>query len=247
MSLRAIAKQEGIEPTTLCKYYKKTGNIDEAVKQSKAGQMQKIEYKGEKMSLNAIAIQEGIVNTLLRKYYNQTGGDIDEAVKQSKAGARGPIEKIEYKGEQLALEAIARQEGIGPNTLRSYYNKTGNIYEAVKQSKTVARGPKDQIEKIEYKGKQMSLRAIAKQEGIAPTTLCKYYKKTGNIDEAVHKLKMRKGDMDERNESTELEETEQEQQQLIAKRDAAKQLYEGAKTVLENNQKGNEDNSGEGK
>ena len=246
MSLRAIAKQEGIEPTTLCKYYKKTGNIDEAVKQSKAGQMQKIEYKGEKMSLNAIAIQEGIGNTLLRKYYKETE-DIDEAVKQSKVVARGTIEKIEYKGEQLALEAIARQEGIGSNLLRKYYKKTGNIDEAVKQSKAVASGPKGPIEKIEYKGKQMSLNAIAKEEGIAPTTLCKYYKKTGNIDEAVHKLKMRKGDMDERNESTELEETEQEQQQLIAKRDAAKQLYEGAKTALENNQKSNEDNSGEGK
>ena len=93
----------------------------------------------------------------------------------------------------------------------------------------------------------MSLYAIAKQEGIGNNLLRKYYKQTGNIYEAVHKLKMRKGDMDERNESTELEETEQEQQQLIAKRDAAKQLYEGAKTVLENNQKGNEDNSGEGK
>lgn len=206
----------------------------------------KIEYKGEQLALKTIARQERIEPKTLRKYYKQTG-DIYEAVEQSKAAARGQIQKIEYKGEQLALETIARQEEIESTTLRKYYNKTGNIHEAVKQSKTVARGPKDQIEKIEYKGKQMSLRAIAKQEGIAPTTLCKYYKKTGNIDEAVHKLKMRKGDMDERNESTELEETEQEQQQLIAKRDAAKQLYEGAKTVLENNQKGNEDNSGEGK
>ena len=126
--------------------------------------------------------------------------------------------------------------------------------EAVEQSKAVAIGPRGSIEKIEYKGKQMSLMAIARQEEINYTTLGRYYNQTGNINEAVHKLKMRKGDMDERNESISLEEgtenlqeKEQEQQQLIAKRDAAKKLYEGAKTVLENKQKGNEDNSGEGK
>ena len=240
MLLYAIARQEGIKPDTLTKYYNQTGNIYEAVEQSKAGKREKIEYKGEQLSLGTIARQEGIEPKALNRHYNQTG-DIYEAVEQSKAGKR---EKIEYKGEQLSLEAIARQEGITPNALSKRYKQTGNIYEAIKQSKTATKGP---IEKIEYKGEELSLYAIAKQEGIGNNLLRKYYKQTGNIYEAVHKLKMRKGDMDERNESTELEETEQEQQQLIAKRDAAKQLYEGAKTVLENNQKGNEDNSGEGK
>ena len=203
----------------------------------------KIEYKGEQLALKAIAKKERISYVTLFKYYNQTG-NIKEAVEQSKAGQ---TQKIEYKGEQLALGTIARNEEINPITLRKYYNQTGNIKEAVEQSKAVARGPRGSIEKIEYNRKQMSLRAIAIQERINLTTLRKYYNQTRDIYEAVHKLKMRKGDMDERNESTELEETEQEQQQLIAKRDAAKQLYEGAKTVLENNQKGNEDNSGEGK
>ena len=240
MLLYAIARQEGIKPDTLTKYYNQTGNIYEAVEQSKAGKREKIEYKGEQLSLGTIARQEGIEPKALNRHYNQTG-DIYEAVEQSKACKR---EKIEYKGEQLSLEAIARQEGITPNALSKRYKQTGNIYEAIKQSKTATKGP---IEKIEYKGEELSLYAIAKQEGIGNNLLRKYYKQTGNIYEAVHKLKMRKGDMDERNESTELEETEQEQQQLIAKRDAAKQLYEGAKAVLENNQKGNEDNSGEGK
>ena len=240
MLLYAIARQEEIKPDTLTKYYNQTGNIYEAVEQSKAGKREKIEYKGEQLSLGTIARQEGIEPKALNRHYNQTG-DIYEAVEQSKACKR---EKIEYKGEQLSLEAIARQEGITPNALSKRYKQTGNIYEAIKQSKTATKGP---IEKIEYKGEELSLYAIAKQEGIGNNLLRKYYKQTGNIYEAVHKLKMRKGDMDERNESTELEETEQEQQQLIAKRDAAKQLYEGAKAVLENNQKGNEDNSGEGK
>ena len=240
MLLYAIARQEGIKPDTLTKYYNQTGNIYEAVEQSKAGKREKIEYKGEQLSLGTIARQEGIEPKALNRHYNQTG-DIYEAVEQSKACKR---EKIEYKGEQLSLEAIARQEGITPNALSKRYKQTGNIYEAIKQSKTATKGP---IEKIEYKGEELSLYAIAKQEGIGNNLLRKYYKQTGNIYEAVHKLKMRKGDMDERNESTELEETEQEQQQLIAKRDAAKQLYEGAKAVLENNQKGNENNSGEGK
>ena len=243
LTLRAVARQEGIDQTTLRKYYNQKGNIYKAVEQSKAvtiGKREKIEYKGKQMLLYAIARQEGIKPDTLTKYYNQTG-NIYEAVEQSKAGKR---EKIEYKGEQLSLEAIARQEGITPNALSKRYKQTGNIYEAIKQSKTATKGP---IEKIEYKGEELSLYAIAKQEGIGNNLLRKYYKQTGNIYEAVHKLKMRKGDMDERNESTELEETEQEQQQLIAKRDAAKQLYEGAKTVLENKQKSNEDNSGEGK
>ena len=250
MSLRAIARQEEIERSILSKYYNQTGNIYKAVEQSKAGQREKIEYNRKQMSLRAIAIQERINLTTLRKYYNQTR-DIYEAVEQSKAGQR---EKIEYNGEQLALETIARNEGINPTTLRKYYNQTGNMKEAVEQSKAVAIGPRGSIEKIEYKGKQMSLMAIARQEEINYTTLGRYYNQTGNINEAVHKLKMRKGDMDERNESISLEEgtenlqeKEQEQQQLIAKRDAAKKLYEGAKTVLENKQKGNEDNSGEGK
>ena len=243
LTLRAVARQEGIDQTTLRKYYNQKGNIYKAVEQSKAvtiGKREKIEYKGKQMLLYAIARQEGIQPHALKTHYNQTGY-IYEAVEQSKACKR---EKIEYKGEQLSLEAIARQEGITPNALSKRYKQTGNIYEAIKQSKTATKGP---IEKIEYKGEELSLYAIAKQEGIGNNLLRKYYKQTGNIYEAVHKLKMRKGDMDERNESTELEETEQEQQQLIAKRDAAKQLYEGAKAVLENNQKGNEDNSGEGK
>ena len=248
MSLNAIAKKEGIDPSTLIKYYNQTGNINEAVEQSKTvarGSIKKIEYNGEQLSLKAIARQEKISYGTLIRYYNQTG-NIYEAVEQSKAvaiGPKGSIEKIEYKGKQMSLRAIAIQEGIGKDPLRRYYNQTGNINEAIEQSKAVASGPR---EKIEYNGEQMSLRAIAKKEGIEPSTLSKYYKKTKNIYEAVHKLKMRKGD-NERNESTALEETEQEQQQLIAKRDAAKQLYEGAKTVLENKQKSNEDNSGEGK
>ena len=249
LSLTKIAIQEGISLATLRKYYNQTGDITEAVEQSKTatrGSIEKIEYKGNKLSLYAIARNEGIGDNLLRKYYNQTG-NITEAVEQSKAVTKSSIGKIDYNGEQLALSTIARKEGIDPTILKKYYNKTGNIYEAVKQSKAGKR------EKIEYKGNKLTLKTIAIQEGISPTTLRRYYNKTGNINEAVHKLKMRKGDIDERNESTALEETEQlyekeqEQQQLIAKRDAAKQLYEGAKTVLENKQKSNEDNSGEGK
>ena len=98
--------------------------------------------------------------------------------------------KIEYNGEMLAMRTIAQRVGTTGDTLKRYYEQTGDIYEAIKQYYQ----KKDEYEsgRIEYKGELKFLRTIAKDEGVAETTLRRYYKKYGNIDKAVYMAKIQR-------------------------------------------------------
>ena len=75
----------------------------------------------------------------------------------------------------LAMRTIAQRVGTTGDTLKRYYEQTGDIYEAIKQYYQ----KKDEYEsgRIEYKGELKFLRTIAKDEGVAETTLRRYYKK----------------------------------------------------------------------
>ena len=92
------------------------------------------------------------------------------------------MQLIEYKGKMLAIGAISKKENLHPITLKKYYIKTGNIYEAVRIAKESSRG---EIELIEYYDELLPLGTIAKKENVYAITLKKYYVETGDIYKAV--------------------------------------------------------------
>ena len=194
LAIYAIARIEGIERVTLRKYYDMYGDIYLAVNKCKEIREKleatKIEYNGEMLAIYAIARREGIGASSLRKYYGMYG-DIYLAVNKCKE-IRKKLEatKIEYNGEMLAMGDIAQRVGTTGDTLKKYYEQTGDIYEAIKQYYQ----KKDEYEsgRIEYKGELKFLRTIAKDEGVAETTLRRYYKKYGSIDKAVYMAKIQR-------------------------------------------------------
>ena len=139
---------------------------------------EKIEFYGEQLSILAISKKIGITRDTLNKYYEQTG-NIYEAEKI----CRKILEKkqdalVDYNGEKLAIQTIAKRVGIkDAKTLKKYYEQTGDIYQAIKKCNE---------SKIYYNGEQMTLDAIAKKEGIKRDTLKTHYDKTQDIYAAVN-------------------------------------------------------------
>ncbi|MBQ2835934.1 MAG: hypothetical protein IJE68_03785 [Clostridia bacterium] len=160
--------------------------------------IEKIEYNGEQLPLATIAKKEGLIDITLARYYKRTG-DIYIAVKMCRQNSRGKVEKIEYKGELLAISVIAQKENIGIETLTNSYKKIGNIYEAVKSCKERAESRKERTKqkegkKIEYKNQRLELREIAKIEGLDAGNLRRCFDSTKHIYKAIFmaKHKMRK-------------------------------------------------------
>ena len=137
----------------------------------------KIEFYGEYLSLLAISKKIGISRDTLNKHYEQTG-DIYEAERICKnIIAEREASLIEYNGERLAIQTIAKKVGVkDPKTLKKYYEQTGDIYEAIR---------KYDESKIEYNSEKMTLDAIAKKAGVKRDTLETHYNESGNIYEAV--------------------------------------------------------------
>lgn len=142
------------------------------------------------MTLDAIAKKEGLKRDTLERYYNNTG-NIYEAVKvclENKKNAEDA--KVIYKGEKRTITAIARELGISKETLKKYYEKTGDIEQAIQLYNKNKQEAEDS--KIEYKGEHKSLKAIARDEDVAETTLTRYLQKYGNIDKAVFMAKIQR-------------------------------------------------------
>lgn len=91
-------------------------------------------------------------------------------------------EKIEYRGEMLTVTEIAKAEGVFGSSLRSTYLKIGDIYEAVRLTKSRKTGTR---ERIEYHGEMHTLNSIAKIEGIRWQSLKVNYEKYGDIEKAI--------------------------------------------------------------
>ena len=189
LSLGQIAKLENLTALSLKNYYLQTGDIYEAIKLAKEGQEAKkngiiiLDYYGEMLPLTQIAIKEGLTPRSLKKYFEEAD-DIYEAVKLTREAQENRKEQfvyVEYNGENLSITAIAQNENITPHTLREYYEKTGNIYEAVE----LVKGIKEKYVFVQYGDQQMSLPEIAKKEEIDLTKLRKTYKSTNDIYEAV--------------------------------------------------------------
>ena len=120
-----------------------------------------IEYFGRFLVLTEIAREERLEVQTLRRYYKQTGKNIYRAVKLCKENSRGPIQKVEYNGEELAVSAIAKMEGLIPAVLIDCYRNqvVKDIYEAVRICKMKQR----QIEE-KRKEKRKEKREESEQE-----------------------------------------------------------------------------------
>lgn len=136
-----------------------------------------IEFYGEKLSILAISKKIGITRDTLNKYYEQTGNIYEAEKICRKILEEKQASLMEYEGERLAIQTIAKRAGIkDAKTLKKYYEQTGDIYEAIKKCNK---------SKIDYNGEKMTLDAISKCEGIKRDTLETHYKRTGDIYEAV--------------------------------------------------------------
>lgn len=188
LAIQTIAKKVGIKDAkTLGKYYEQTGDIYIAIEKCNES---KIEYHGEKLTLFAIAKREGLKRDTLERYYNNTG-NIYDAVKvclEKKKNAQDA--KVTYKGEERTITSIARELGISKGTLKKYYERTGDIKQAIELYNKNKQETEES--KIEYKGENKSLKAIAREEDVAETTLTRYLQKYGNIDKAVFMAKIQR-------------------------------------------------------
>ena len=82
----------------------------------------------------------------------------------------------------MSMSAIALETGLERHALTRYFEQTGDIYKSIELAK-IAKDKQHGI--IEYKGKVMSITAIADLEGIKRDTLKEYYELYGNIEKAV--------------------------------------------------------------
>lgn len=182
LSQAEIAKKEKINRSTLADWYKKTGNMADAVTGAKKSLAQRnIEYNGEILSLKAIARKEEIKFESLKKNWEETE-DIYKSVKITKEAQLKRNGSIEYYGKMLTIHAIAQLEEIERHALTRYYEDTNDIYESVKLAK---QAKEKHNGTIEYKGKIMTITGIANLEGIKRETLKEYYDIYNNIEKAV--------------------------------------------------------------
>ena len=94
-------------------------------------------------------------------------------------------ELYEYNGQMLTQFEIARLTGINRSTLADWYNRTGNMNEAVRQMRE-----NNKTRYIEYNGEISSLTAIAKKEDLKIESLQKFYEQANHdIYEAVRLTK----------------------------------------------------------
>ena len=179
LAIQTIAKKVGIKDAkTLKKYYEQTGDIHKAIEKCNES---KIEYNGEQLTLDAIAKREGLNRGTLERYYNNTG-NIYDAIKVCLENKKNAEEaKVTYNGEKRTITSIARKLGISKGTLKKYYEMTGDIEQAIQLYNKNKQKTEDS--KIEYKGEHKFLKAIARDEDVAETTLTRYLQKYGNIDE----------------------------------------------------------------
>lgn len=149
----------------------------------------KVEFYGEMLSMRAIALKIGVSRDTLQKHYDKLN-DIYEAEKICRKIVEDKSESlIEYNGELLAIQTIAKKEGIkDAKTLKKYYEQTGDIYKAIKKCK---------VNKYEYNGEMLTFNAIAQREGIKGDTLKKYYEQYEDIYLAVNKCKELRSQLDE--------------------------------------------------
>ncbi len=182
MTQAEIARTEGINRQTLADWYKKIGNMYEAVKGAKKSQAQRnISYYDDVLSLKAISIKEKVKFESLKKNYEELN-DIYKAVEKTKYDQLKRNGDIPYNGKNMTIYAIANLEEVGNKSLAKYYQETNDIYEAIRLAKQAQNSHNGTIL---YKGQMMTISGIANLEDIKKDTLRKYYELYDNIEKAV--------------------------------------------------------------
>lgn len=188
LAMQTIAKKVGIKDAkTLKKYYEQTGDIYLAIEKCNES---KIEYNGELLTLDAIAKREGLKRDTLERNYNNTENIYDAVKVCLEKKKKAEEAKVTYKGESRTITSIAKELGISKETLKKYYKKSESIEKAIEMFNKNKQEVEDS--KIEYKGDHKFLKAIAREEAVAETTLTRYFKKYNNIDKAVFMAKIQR-------------------------------------------------------
>lgn len=188
LAMQTIAKKVGIKDAkTLKKYYEQTGDIYLAIEKCNES---KIEYNGELLTLDAIAKREGLKRDTLERNYNNTENIYDAVKVCLEKKKKAEEAKVTYKGESRTITSVAKELGISKETLKKYYKKSESIEKAIEMFNQ----NKQEVEesKIEYKGDYKFLKAIAREEAVAETTLTRYFQKYNNIDKAVFMAKIQR-------------------------------------------------------
>ena len=184
LTFNAIAKKEGLNLSSLKSAYERTGDIYKAIELAKERQATfrgNIEYNGELVSLSDISAQINVSLSSLQRAYREMK-DIYKAIELSKKRQSARKGMIEYNGETLSINAIAKKEGVSINSLKRVYKETPNIYDAVRKTKENQASRRGNIE---YNGERLTIAAIARKEGLTDTSLKQTYDKTKNIYKAV--------------------------------------------------------------
>lgn len=188
LAMQTIAKKVGIKDAkTLKKYYEQTGDIYLAIEKCNES---KIEYNGELLTLDAIAKREGLKRDTLERNYNNTENIYDAVKVCLEKKKKAEEAKVTYKGESRTITSVAKELGISKETLKKYYKKSESIEKAIEMFNKNKQEVEDS--KIEYKGDHKFLKAIAREEAVAETTLTRYFKKYNNIDKAVFMAKIQR-------------------------------------------------------
>ena len=88
------------------------------------------DYQGQKLSIKEIAKLNGLNFQVLTNKYKKTG-DINEAVENLKAVQLGPHKYVEFFGQKMTINQIAKIYGIRWATLNYIYKLTSDIDEAI--------------------------------------------------------------------------------------------------------------------
>lgn len=89
-----------------------------------------IDYQGQKLSIKEIAKLNGLNFQVLRDKYKKTG-DINEAVENLKVTQLGPVKYLDFFGQKMTINQIAKMYGIRRETLAYVYKSISDIDEAV--------------------------------------------------------------------------------------------------------------------
>lgn len=184
-NINQIAKENNVNPLSLKKYYKQTGDIDKAIEITKEKQLitnDKIMYNGQFTTLTELAKNNGITRISLSKYYKKTN-DINKAIELAK---KEQEEKYLYKDKMLSIKEIAELNNVSHRNLKYHYNKTSDITKAIEFAKA---NKEKKARRIEYNGEIHTITSIAQKENVSYSTLFNYYNETGNIYDAVTKAK----------------------------------------------------------
>ena len=89
-----------------------------------------IDYQGQKLSIKKIAKLIGLKFQVLINKYKKTG-DINEAVENLKVTQLGPVKYLDFFGQKMTIDQIAKLYGIRRETLDYVYKSISDIDEAV--------------------------------------------------------------------------------------------------------------------